>query len=191
MHKVIKYFIYLLLIAIIISIGIIIPQYFNLAEVETINIIDIATLVTTIFLAVYIPEVVEKRQKITHEKKSLIVERIDQLLDIYRKINMLIQQSQTNQINDLEITHFLDICQHRLDTIDILLRHADLKVSFKDDIQRLIKLCEEHQQLLYKEPSNTDKGYIYSATIRKQEELLYNKIDTACCLLIFKLSDIY
>lgn len=190
-HKAIKYFIYLLLIAICISIGIVIPQYFKISEVESINIIDIATLVTTIFLAVYIPEVLEKKQKIKHEKKMLIEERIDQLQILYRKINTLVQQLRLNQHNNHEVIHLLDICQHRLNTIDILYRHAELKVSFKDDIQKLETLCEEHQKLLCEEHSNTEKGYIYPPIIRKQEEFLYNKIDTACCLLIFKLSDIY
>lgn len=190
-RKALKYFIYLLLIAIIIFIGIVISQYFNFAEAENINIIDIATLVTTIFLAVYIPEVLEKNQKIKHEKKSLIEERIEQLQGLYRKINILAQQYQPNQNSQHEIMHLLDICQHRLNTIDILFRHAALKVSFKEDILQLIKLCGEHQKLLSEEISNTEKKYIYHPTTQKQEEFLYNKIDTACCLLIFKLSDIY
>lgn len=54
--------------------------------------------------------------------------------------------------------HLLDICQHRLNTIDILFRHAALKVSFKEDILQLIKLCGEHQKLLCEEISNTEKN---------------------------------
>ncbi|MCC8154530.1 MAG: hypothetical protein LIP01_10130 [Tannerellaceae bacterium] len=67
-----KYFLYASLVLIGVVIGIAIRHYYHMPIEETINIVDLATLVTTIFLAVYIPEVLDQRSEVKKDKKELM-----------------------------------------------------------------------------------------------------------------------
>ena len=69
-ENIIKYSMYLFILVLGIILGITIRHYYNIPIAETINIIDVATLVVTIFLAVYIPEVLDRKLQIKREHKK-------------------------------------------------------------------------------------------------------------------------
>lgn len=189
-----KYLLYtaLICIGIITGIitGIIIHHYYKLPVSQEINIIDLATLVTTIFLAVYIPEVLDRKLQIKRDKKELIENRIVELQALYRKINMVVQDEESlgpKQI--LVIRNTLDIIRHRLNLIFSLLKYSNLSVSFEKDIDMLKNLSKEHKELLWTKEIE-EGAYTYGEDIRQKEESIYNRIDEATSLLVFKLSEV-
>ena len=188
MVHIVKYLLSFFLVCIGIIIGIAIHHYHNMPLIETINIVDVATLITTIFLAVYIPEVLDRKMQTKHEKKELIDKRLDELQSLYRDLNMIVQQDSISRKDYLTIKNTLDICKHRLDTVTTLLEFANMKTSFTEDIKCLKRLCNEHEKLLrYEEMGN--EGFEYPDNIRAKEESIYNKIYKEICLLVFKISE--
>lgn len=188
--KNLKFFLYIALILIGVIIGIAIRHYYSLPIVDTINIVDVATLVATVFLAVYIPEVLDRKLQIKRDKKDLIEVRIVQLQSLYRKINLIVQSEEKMVSKDfLVIKNTLDIIDSKLDTIATLLTYANLQVSFTNDINNIKGLTSEHKKLLYSEQMQIE-GFSYSENIVQKEETIHNKIDQLTSLLIFKLSDV-
>lgn len=187
--KILKYasFGFLLLIGFII--GMAYNSYKHIDEFETINIIDLATLLTTVFLAVYIPEVLDRQLQVKKDKKDLIEKRIDELQAFYRRINLLVQQESKSSKDNMAIKNTLDLCQYKLETITTLLNIADLKISFDQDMKDIKKLCNAHKDLLSTVKLISEEGFTYSDDIQVEEEILYNKIDRATCLLVFKISE--
>ncbi|MCD7930546.1 MAG: hypothetical protein LUH15_03850 [Tannerellaceae bacterium] len=64
-----RYFLYASLVLIGIVIGVAVRHYYHMPIEETINIVDLATLVVTVFLAVYIPEVLNRKSEVQKDKK--------------------------------------------------------------------------------------------------------------------------
>ena len=184
-----KYFLYISLITIGFIIGIAFRHFYNIPIAETINVVDVGTLVVTIFLAVYIPEVLDRKLQIKRDKKDLIEKRIEELQALYRRINLVVQSEQVLRPKDfLVIKNILDICHHKLETIITLLTYSNMHTSFNQDIKDVTKICKEHHNLLWSE-NMEDEGFTYSEETPEKEELLYNEIDKKTCLLIFKISE--
>lgn len=184
-----KYLLYIALVCIGIVIGIVIHNTFHLPITQEINIIDLATLVTTIFLAIYIPEVLDRKLQVKKDKKYLIEGRIEDLQTLHRRINLIIQNEKPlSAKNSLIVKNTLDIIQHRLALITSLLRFSNMSPVFELDIKRIQALTKEHKELLLPQNANSDE-LIYDDDIQQKEELLYNQIDEATSLLIFKLSE--
>ncbi|MDR0230642.1 MAG: hypothetical protein LBI82_00780 [Dysgonamonadaceae bacterium] len=187
--KRIKYILYFFLLILGVVIGIAIRHYYSIPLSETLNIVDVATLVTTIFIAVYIPSVLDRQMKIRSDKKDLIADRIDELQAFYRKINMLVQQEANTSKDKLTIVNTLDIVGHRLETIITLLSYFEVKDSYSKEIKEIKSLCSEYHDLLYTKGIENDDVLVYTKEVREKEELLYNKIDRASGLLVFRISD--
>lgn len=186
-----KYFLYISLVAIGIIAGVAIRHYNHISIADTINIVDVGTLVVTIFLAVYIPEVLDRKLQITRDKKDLIEKRIEELQALYRRMNLAVQAQGEQVLKPRDfrvIKNISDITQHKLETIVTLLTYADIHTSFTEDIKNIRQLCKEHQELVWFEDME-DEGFSYSEDVQEREELLYNKIDETTCLLIFKISE--
>lgn len=163
--------------------GMAIRHYYNIPLAETINIIDVATLVFTIFLAVYIPEVLDRRLQVKRDKKELIEDRIEEVQALYRKMNLLVQQEEASEKDEATIRNTLDVSQHKLGTIVTLLSASGMRTSFNKDIRRIVKISQEHKDLLW------DVEVPYSAEIKEKESALYNAFDKETSLLVFKISD--
>ncbi|MBF0575134.1 hypothetical protein [Dysgonomonas sp. GY617] len=188
-NRFLKYFLYISLIIIGLIVGVAVRHYYNIPIAETINMVDLGTLVVTIFLAVYIPEVLDRKLQIKRDKKDLIEKRIEELQALYRRMNLVVQSEQILKPKDFRvIKNTSDITQHKLETIITLLTYSNMHTSFTEDIKNIRKLCKEHQDLLWSEDME-DEGFCYAEDIQEKEELLYNKIDETTCLLIFKISE--
>lgn len=187
--KILNYFLYISLIGIGLIIGIAIRHYYSLPLSETFNIIDLATLVTTVFLAIYIPQVLDKRLQITRDKKELIEKRIVELQALYRKINLITQEDNNiTQKDYLAINNTLDITQHKLETIATLLNYSKLDIPFSNDIEKIKALNISHKEV-FQSLKKQNGEYIETSDIQANEEILYNQIDQATSLLLFKISD--
>jgi len=200
--KFLKIFLYTTLICIGVIIGLVVSQYLKLPSTETINIIDLATLVTTIFLAVYIPEVLDRKLQITRDKKELLEKRIMEIQALYRKANLLVQSDDSiSRSNFLAIENNLDVVKGKLDILSRLLSFSKLGASFDYDLKKIRALDKEHREILLVD-NDSENGLIdndkpfadreafhYEESVRTLEEELYNKLDEATSLLIFKISD--
>lgn len=187
--RLLKYFLYISLIIIGAIIGIAFRHYYNIPLAETINLVDVGALVVTVFLAVYIPEVLDRKLQIKRDKKDLVEKRIEELQALYRRINLIVQSEQLLRPKDfLIVKNVSDICHHKLETIITLLTYSNMNVSFTKDITKIKKLCKEHESLLLSD-NMEDEGFVYSKEVSAKEELLYNEIDKMTCLLIFKISE--
>lgn len=178
--------IFLIFIGVIV--GIAIRNYYDLTIADTINIVDAVALLVTVFLAVYIPEVLDRQQQVKKDKKDLIERRIEELQGFYRRLNLLIQQESHTIKDNLTIRNTLDICSHRLETIITLLSFLKVKKSFEKEIAEIRRFTQSYRKLLYTEDLEKP-DFKYSQEVQDQEELLYNKIDKSASLLIFKISD--
>ena len=187
-EKLFQYGLYLFLIGIGVVIGVAIRRYHDIPLAETINIIDVAALITTIFLAVYIPGVLDRKLEIHRDKKRLINSRVDELQYLYRKINLLVQQGGNHGSQSREIGNIIDICDSRLATIVMLIRNTEMKISIDAEMLEVIALCDEHKKLFAGHAPQDDEVE-NSAAFLENEERLYNDIDRAMSLIILKLSD--
>jgi hypothetical protein len=184
-----RYVFYFALITIGVIIGIAIGHYYSLPIAETLNIVDLATLVATIFLAVYIPEVLDRKLQVTRDKKDLIEQRILELQTLHRRINLIVQSEDVLKHKEcLLITSTLDVIQKKLETITTLLKYANFETSLDKEINVIKQLCLEYHELLGS-PTEDNKTFHYSGEILKKEESVYGSIDKATCLLIFKISE--
>lgn len=186
--KILTWFLRIGLVIMGIAIGIAIRHYYNIPIVETINIVEVATLIVTILLAVYIPAVFDRQIQVKQDKKDLIENRIDDLQDFYRKINVLVQQGSNSQKDVMLTKNILDIASNRLTTIIALLENLAVKSTFEKEIRALKALDKKHYELLINNDFTGD-NFTYPPHVRDEEELLYNKLDRATSLLVFKISD--
>ena len=183
-----RYLIGVALVALGVVIGIAIRHYYNIPLAETINIVDMATLATTIFLALYIPTVLDRQLQIKQDKKHVLIDRLEEIQGIYRRINLFVQQGPVSGRDYMAVINDVDIVIHRFDTITTLLQYFDQKVSFDADITQIRSLEKQYRELLLSFKPE-DKASPYPDAIKKQEEPLYNEIDKATSLLVFKISD--
>ncbi len=188
-ERLLRVFLYASLVIIGIVIGVAVRHYYNMPIEETINIVDVGTLMVTIFLAVYIPEVLDRRLQVKRDKKDLIEKRIEELQALYRRINLIVQGEEPVKPKDvLIIKNILDILEHRLETIITLLTYSNMHISFIPDINRVKELAKEHKDLLWSDQIE-NPGFTYPDDIQVLEENLYNQIDQITSLLIFKISE--
>ncbi|MDR2084190.1 MAG: hypothetical protein LBP67_04270 [Bacteroidales bacterium] len=128
-NRLLKYFLYFFLVCVGIIIGVAIRHYTNVPLEETINIVDVATLLVTVFLAVYIPEVLDRRLQVQRDKKVLIENRINEFQTLQRKINTLVQDDDAmNEKNYLTIKNELDVSLHKLEIISTLIKICQFRL---------------------------------------------------------------
>lgn len=183
-----KWLLWGFLVGIGVIIGMVIMQYHDMPLIETINIIDLATLITTIFLAVYIPEVLDRKLQIKRDKQELIENRIQDLQILYRRANLIVQQENISAKDMATLKNTLDVCQFRLRIIITLLSYSGIETSFDEEIKTITQLTKEHAALLRFEDMGA-KPYAYPDETKDREEYLYNQIDKETCLLIFHISE--
>lgn len=187
--KLLKTFIYLSILVLGIVVGISIGNYNNMSVSEEINLIDIATLIVTVFLAVYIPEVLDRRLQNTRDKKMLLENRISEFQALVKRTNMLVQSEDKMSVKDyLTMKNTLDVSQNKLETIISLIKHADLKTSFDKDLKELQKLSDAHSRLLTIDDDIAGE-FLYPDSVKAEEEKIYNQLDKVSSVLIFRISD--
>lgn len=187
-EKLFRIFLYISLLLLGAVVGIALSHYRDIPLAEEINLIDLATLVATVFLAVYVPAVLDRRLQTLRDRKDILEDKISDYQALLRRINMLIQSSSVISVDTyLTIKNLMDISGNKLDTLVSLIKNSRLDNSLNQDIAKIKKMNNEHNKLLFIESENiTNKQY--PNQVREQEENLYNKLDEATSLLIFKIS---
>ena len=187
--KLMRYFLYFFLIGIGLVVGISIRNFHNIPIAEAINIIDLATLVATIFLAVYIPEVLDRKLQSQRDKKEMLEKRIDEFQSLLRKVNSIVQSDEVTNLRGYYIVqNTVSVALHKFEIIARLLKSAGLADNFERDTRMILRLCGEHVELLAAD-GEIDKDFAYTEDVQKREEELFNRIDEAASMLIFKISE--
>ena len=170
-----------------IVIGIAIGKYAKIPFQQEVNIIDLAGLLVTVFLAVYVPAVLDRHLQAMRDRKGLLESRIEDYQLLLRRINTIVQDGRKLLPSEqLTIRNLLDIAGHRIDTLITLIKYSHLDSSFSGDIDDVKKADDEHRALLQAAGKAVED---YTDDIRKQEEMLYIKLDEMTSLLIFKITE--
>jgi hypothetical protein len=172
-----------------IVVGIAIRHYHNIPLSQEINIVDVAMLLTTVFLAVYVPSVLDRQMQVMRDKGNVIEQRIIEFQGLIRRINLIVQSGGVDYEGCLSMNNLLDICDHRLETIVTLLSYYDKSDSYKQEINKVKAFCKEHRESLFMEQVSQE-GKKFTKEERDREEELYNQIDRSSSLLLFKVNDI-
>lgn len=184
-----RYFFSASLLLIGVVVGIAIRHYYNLPLSETINIVDVAMLITTVFLAVYVPSVLDKQAQIMRDKADLIEQRIIEFQTLQRKLNEMVQIGEANHEECLAMNNLLDVSDHRLETILTLIAYYDKDILLRPNVKNLKELCKNHRELLFLEHI-APEGKKFAKPDRDAEEELYNKIDRLSSLILFDVNNV-
>lgn len=180
-------FLNLSLIIIGLIVGIAIGNYGNIPFQQEVNIVELAGLFVTVFLAVYVPAVLDRQLQSLRDRNDLLESRIEDYQSFLRRINMIVQEDRSLQGNEpLTLINLLDISGHRINTLASLIKNSRFDASFSKDITAIRKVNDQHRDLLLPEGKPVEN---YGDDIRKQEEELYFKLDEMTSLLILKISE--
>jgi hypothetical protein len=181
----------LVIIGVVIGMGL--QYYYPLFLFEDkIDIVGLATLVVTIFLAVYIPIFLERNMHNKRSEKDVIIRKIEALQGTIRSVNYTVsecvQKQSVSTANTYQLISLFTNISNELDTI-ITLSDYCKKNKFKDDFEK-IKRCRFQYRKMVTGGDFQKKGFKYSILDKKEEEKIYHKFDKALCVLIFKVNGI-
>ena len=173
------------------AIGIGINHYYPTFPVEDkINLVDLATLLVTVFLAVYIPIFLEKHMHNKRYEKDVIIRKIEGLQSTIKEVNKTV--TECVQKNTVSITNSHTIINHfttisnELDTLITLIDFCQ-KDKFKVEIEKVKSLRHQYRTIVTG-GNFQRKNFKYPALTKKEEEVTYHKMDKELCMLIFKVN---
>lgn len=186
----IRYLIALVLVAVGVAVGIAIRHYHFIPLEDKINIVDLATLLVTIFLAIYIPAFLDKQMQNSRYEKDVIIRKIEALQSSFKEVNKLVtecvQKSAVSQTNCHLIINSFTSISNELESVITLIEHCHAK-KLDTELTELKTFRRDYKNLVTGGKFQ-QRNFKYSALTKKDEEVLYNKIDKAICMLIFKVN---
>lgn len=188
-----KFVIGIILVLSGVAIGVGINHYYPTFPIEDkINLVDLTTLLITIFLAIYIPVFFEKHMHNKRYEKDVIIRKIEGLQSTMKDVNKFVtecvQKNAVSAANCHSIINCFTTISNELDTLITLMDHCH-KDKFKDEIVRIKSL--RHQYKTTVTGGNFQrKNFKYPALTKKEEEVTYHKMDKELCMLIFKVNGI-
>lgn len=187
--KLLNLLLYVSLVVVGIVVGIVIRHFSKITVSEEVNILDMATLVVTVFLAVYVPAVLDRRLQSNQEKQDLLINRVNDFQSVLRRVNILVQSVEKLSANEhLTVKNLLDVSQHKIRTLISLMKSANIHGDFEKTMDDIVRMNDEHKALLYSE--KMDEGnFSYSEEVKTKEEMMYNNLDEITSILIFNIND--
>ena len=186
-----RYIIGVILVIVGVVIGMGLQHYYPLFSFEDkIDVVGLATLIVTIFLAVYIPIFLERNMHNKRSEKDVIIRKIEALQGTIRTVNHAVaecvQKQAVSSANTYQLVSLFTTISNELDTIITLSEHCG-KNKFKDDFEE-IKSCRFQYRKMVTGGDFQKKGFKYSILDKKEEEKIYHRFDKALCVLIFKVN---
>jgi hypothetical protein len=186
-----RYIIGIILVIAGVVIGMGFQHYYPLFSFEDkIDVVGLATLVVTIFLAVYIPIFLERNMHNKRSEKDVIIRKIEALQGTIRTVNHAVaecvQKQTVSSANTYQLISLFTTISNELDTIITLSEHSG-KNKFKDDFDE-IKSCRFQYRKMVTGGNFQKKDFKYTMLDKKEEEKIYHQFDKALCLLIFKVN---
>lgn len=186
-----RYIIGSILVIVGVVIGMGLQHYYPIFSFEDkIDIVGLATLVVTIFLAVYIPVFLERNMHNKRSEKDVIIRKIEALQGTIRTVNQTVgecvQKQTVSSANNYLLISLFTTISNELDTIITLTNHCG-KDKFKEDFEK-IKSCRFQYRKIVTGGDFQKKGFKYTILDKKEEEKIYHSFDQALCILIFKVN---
>ncbi|MCD8071704.1 MAG: hypothetical protein LUE10_00685, partial [Alistipes sp.] len=129
----------------------------------------------------------DRQMEVRQDKKELVEKRIEDLQELYRNINMTVQQGEAGTEQRRILRNSLDVAGNRFNTIVTLLEYLGLDKSFTAEVEELRSLIGRHTRLLVQAKA---EGGMFPEEVQLEEERLFNRIDKDASLLVFRISDI-
>jgi hypothetical protein len=186
-----RYIIGIILVIAGVVIGMGLQHYYPLFSFEDkIDVVGLATLVVTIFLAVYIPIFLERNMHNKRSEKDVIIRKIEALQGTIRSVNHAVaecvQKQTVSSTNTYQLICLFTTISNELDTIITLSEYCG-KNKFKDDFDE-IKSCRFQYRKMVTGGNFQKKDFKYTMLDKKEEEKIYHQFDKALCVLIFKVN---
>lgn len=186
-----RYIIGSILVIVGVVIGMGLQHYYPLFSFEDkIDIVGLATLAVTIFLAVYVPIFLERNIHNKRSEKDVIIRKIEALQETIKIVNCTVsecvQKQSVSTVNNYKLIRLFTTISNELDTIITLSDYCE-KNKFKDDFEE-IKSCRFQYRKIVTGGDFQKKGFKYSILDKKEEEIIYHRFDKALCVLIFKVN---
>lgn len=186
-----RYIIGSILVVFGVLIGMGLQHYSPLFEFkDKIDVIQLATLVVTILLAIYIPIFLERNMHNKRSEKDVIIRKIEALQSTIRSVNKTVgecvQKQTVSTANSYQLINLFTTISNELDTIITLTEYCGIN-KFKNDFEE-IKACRSQYRKMVTGGDFQKKGFKYTILDMKEEDNIYHKFDKALCVLIFKVN---
>lgn len=183
-----KYALGLILVAVGIATGLAIAHYCpSIPFEDKINAVDLITLIVTIFLAVYIPIFLEKQMHSHQFEKDIIVRKIEglqsTLRDVNRTVTECLQKNTVSAQNNHAIINCFTSISNELDTLITLIELCHKK-KLNTELESIKGLRHEYKRTVTGGNFGR-RTFKYTALTKKEEEVIYHKLDKELCILIF------
>lgn len=177
-----------ILVAVGVALGLGVAHYYPSFPFEDkINAVDLATLVVTIFLAVYIPTFLEKQMHNYRFEKEVIVRKIEgmqfTLRDVNKTVTECLQKNTVSTANSHSIVNCFTSISNELDTLITLIELCHKK-KLVSELESIKTLRHEYKRTVTGGNFGR-KVFKYTALTKKEEEVIYHKLDKELCTLIF------
>lgn len=172
------------------AVGIAIGHYHGVPLEDKINIVDVVTLLATVFLAIYIPNFLEKYIQDRRSEKDVVIRKVEQLQNSFKEVNNLVNVcyqtgSVTQSHSQLIIGRFTTISTE-LDTTKTLLDYC-FPSKFTTELNNLITFRRRYKNIVTGGRFQ-QSNYKYDAVTKSEEERLFGSIDREICLMIIKIN---
>lgn len=189
-----RYIIGVILVIVGVVIGMGLQHYYPLFSFEDkIDVVGLATLIVTIFLAVYIPIFLERNMHNKRSEKDVIIRKIEGLQGTIRTVNHkvaeCVQRQTVSSANKALIVNLFTTISNELDTI-IKLSDLCKKDKFNKDFEEIKSIRYQYRKMVTGGDFDTRRDFKFSMLDKKEEEKIYHQFDKALCVLIFKVNGI-
>lgn len=187
-----RYIIGVILVIVGVVIGMGLQHYYPLFSFEDkIDVVGLATLIVTIFLAVYIPIFLERNMHNKRSEKDVIIRKIEALQGTIRAVNYkvaeCVQRQAVSSANKALIVNLFTTISNELDTI-IKLSDLCKKDKFSKDFKEIKSIRYQYRKMVTGGDFDTRRDFKFSMLDKKEEEKIYHQFDKALCVLIFKVN---
>ena len=183
-----RFIIGLILVAVGIALGLAIAHYYPSFPFEDkINAVDLITLIVTIFFAVYIPIFLERQMHNHQFEKDVIVRKIEglqsTLRDVNRTVTECLQKNTVSAQNSHAVVNSFVSVSNELDTLITLIELCHKK-RLDTELASIKNLRHEYKRTVTGGNFGR-RNFKYTALTKKEEEVIYHKLDKELCILIF------
>jgi hypothetical protein len=173
------------------AIGLAIAHYYPSFPFEDkINAVDLINLLMTIFIAVYIPSFLEKQMHSQRFEKEVIIRKIEglqaTLRDVNRTVTECFQKNTVSLANTYAIINGFNSISNELDIL-ITLIELCYKKKLNTELNSIKKLRHKYKRTVTG-GNFGGKGFKYTELTKKEEDVIYHKLDKELCILILKIN---
>lgn len=162
----------------------------NIQFEDKLNVVDLATLLVTIFLAFYIPSILEKKLHNRRYEKETNIKKLEEIQGTIKDINIIVKEcyrkNSISKTNERLILSYFTTLSNQIKTFINLVSicHSG---CFIPEISNLRNARKNYKDCITGGGFQT-KGYVFSSGVKNEEERLFQDFDKQICELIIKIN---